>query len=999
MYEAFDSVPEKEMLSLPGFAADLMIAGYPIELMDGDASHVPLNWISSVLDQVIKKLGDKTFFVLSVLGIQSTGKSTLLNAMFGLQFAVSAGRCTRGAFMQMVKVKEELKQHLKFDYLLVVDTEGLRSLVKKSTLNHDNELATFVIGLGNLTLINIFGESPSDMQDVLQIAVQAFLRMKQVKLSPSCMFVHQNVGEITAGEKNMEGMRQLQKTLDEMTQLAAKQEDCDVMFFKEVIRLDFNTHIHYFAHLWEGNPPMAPPNPSYSENVQNLKQMILSDASNQNRLKISEFQTRIQDLWSALLAENFVFSFKNALEIAAYRKLEDKYGEWSWKLRSHMLDIENKLNNQVENGRSDTLEINNLELEIKEEYDNVQSEMEKYFSEDEDQKYLIQWKEKIKIKLTELKTELIEGTKRAFDELIRLKQSCLRLDEKKSEYETKLFKSSKELASKLKANGLDENKLKAEFQTLWSAWVDEVLLEKPLVSKTGIKLEVERMLSEKYSTEFVLDEKQECYQSLKETTDFTKYLSRNSYIDAKLFKIKHTIKMEDHNSVKALTQKIILDISDYIKEKKLAKVDYNSSYIHEIVNKIESEIKKFESKETKFEFKMEYKKHLCGLLCTEAAQRFEEMHCAFLQANDPLTYLISKKDQYFSVFKIFCQGAICIAVSADFVGSKLKEAILQAVYDKASIDMAGEMRSIYPAFNGNRSKLENHILISLAKKENFDEFMEYIHCHKQYFENFIAEHVDEYFLSGDNPRIHRVFKKYLKIFHSQVLDAIYRATGVVQDKSGDVPMWLDEFCKTLNNDLNLSRSDLKSVEYQDIKDINFLKEAMTKALDKSVEDLRQVFDNVGSIRLRRFRSPPHEILFKQLCGCWEKCPLCSARCTNTIPGHDGDHSVDFHRPQGISGVAWHNTDNLVTAICTSLVASNCKLNSNGKQIPYKNYREASPMHAKWSITPDKSEQPYWKWFVCHFQSDIEKKYSKKLTGEIPEQWKSIKKSAAIESLK
>ena len=180
-------------LSLPHIAADLMISGVPIELMDGDVSYVPLRWVAAVFDKLSENLGNKRLFVLSVLGLQSSGKSTLLNALFGLQFTVGAGRCTRGAYMQLLKVEETFTAELGFDFVLVVDTEGLRApeLSNKSQ-NHDNELATFVIGLGNLTLINIMGEiliSPiilmGEMQDILQIVVQAFLRMKQVKISPT----------------------------------------------------------------------------------------------------------------------------------------------------------------------------------------------------------------------------------------------------------------------------------------------------------------------------------------------------------------------------------------------------------------------------------------------------------------------------------------------------------------------------------------------------------------------------------------------------------------------------------------------------------------------------------------------------------------------------------------------------------------------------------------------------------------------------------------------
>ena len=107
--------------------------------------------------------------------------------------------------MQLVRVSDEMKTQMNFDYILAVDTEGLRALelAGRSTRHHDNELATFVLGFGNLSLINIFGENTAEMQDILQIVVQAFLRMKKVRLNPRCVFVHQNVSDVTVGEKNM----------------------------------------------------------------------------------------------------------------------------------------------------------------------------------------------------------------------------------------------------------------------------------------------------------------------------------------------------------------------------------------------------------------------------------------------------------------------------------------------------------------------------------------------------------------------------------------------------------------------------------------------------------------------------------------------------------------------------------------------------------------------------------------------------------------------------
>ncbi|GLD60461.1 interferon-induced very large GTPase 1-like isoform X1 [Lates japonicus] len=479
IYEAHKSLQKQtnseqtDWSKYPELAAELMISGHPMELMDGDAGHVPLTWISGLLDEVIRKLGDQRVFVLSVLGLQSSGKSTMLNAMFGLQFAVSAGRCTRGAFMQLVKVSEDMKKDFQFDYVLVVDTEGLRALelAGNTTLHHDNELATFVVGLGNMTLINIFGENPAEMQDILQIVVQAFMRMKKVKLSPSCVFVHQNVTDIAAAEKNMDGKRRLQEKLDQMAQLAAKEEVCYAECFSDVIAFDVQTDVKYFAQLWEGSPPMAPPNPGYSESVQELKNTILSKASQSAGITLSQFKNKIQDLWNALMNEHFVFSFKNTLEIAAYRKLEVQYGNWTWVLRSNLLTIENQLYNRIENGKLDKVQLSYLNEEINKTYEGIKKEMTAYFDDDRDKEMLVQWRGQFEIKIKEFHDEQVRGVKRKLDEVIQQKNTCKKLDDKKTEFENNLLQKSKELAHQLKDKAKDEEELKKQFNSVWRGWL------------------------------------------------------------------------------------------------------------------------------------------------------------------------------------------------------------------------------------------------------------------------------------------------------------------------------------------------------------------------------------------------------------------------------------------------------------------------------------------------------------------------------------------------
>nr|XP_025036305.1 interferon-induced very large GTPase 1-like [Pelodiscus sinensis] len=988
IYEALDALPGQDVchLKLPQVVADLMVSGYPIELLDGDTSYVPLKWIGAIFDKLIEKLGDKKVFVLSVLGIQSTGKSTLLNAMFGLQFKVSAGRCTRGAFMQLVKVDDELREELNFDFVVVIDTEGLRAieLENRSALSHDNELATFVIGLGNTTMINIFGENPAEMQDILQIAVQAFLRMKQVKLSPSCLFVHQNVGDITAKEQNMGGRRCLQEKLDEMAIIAAQQESCDVTCFSDVIRFDVNTHIHYFPHLWEGDPPMAPPNPSYSQSVQRLKRKILVTAMEKSEhrfLSLSDLKKRTQDLWAALLNENFVFSFKNTLEIEVYTRLENNYSKWTWELRRFMLGLQNKLNIQIQNGKISDIDRADIEKRVQEKYDATEKDLESYFSEDKYSDILIQWKANIKSRMNFFRQDLIDSICRRGQEQIDLKNRQNSFEQKKSTYKDELLRKSKELARDFRDKELSESDLRTQFILVWNDWITDVSSAAHRVDEPNIHLDMETFLLGHFKSEHDIHNR---IARSSEWTDFPLDFSEHG------MKSWNLLKKTDKSDVQKMKDSLKEHICEYTESKAREIMNYSSSYFHEIVDLISKKIES-DPKKVHFTLTRSYKVDISLYFCQMASRKFSETLKAFQESNNPAGYLESKREEFFSSFKIACQGATSTTTFADILCSNLKCAIHDAVYDKTAIDIANEMKSNHPAFNGNRSKLEMFMLLYLLVQPQFERYQEYIYNPHYYMQDFIRRAVDRYCFDKKNPKLKKFLNSNLDSFQALVLSAVHESTNVVKDKHGNVALWLDEFCTRLGDDLYLPRSSLQSIEHQEITDIQFLKEVVSESLIPVLEQLKQTFSETD---LDPFPSKPHEILFEQFRGCLKQCPFCKAVCTNTIPGHDGDHSTDFHRPQAVTGIQWKGTNHLVTDICSSLAGSDSKIVLGEKTIPFKNYRETGPDFANWNIKPDTSQMSYWKWFVSHFRSDLENTYAGKFEakGAIPTEWENLDKN-------
>ncbi|XP_030635164.1 interferon-induced very large GTPase 1-like [Chanos chanos] len=1015
LYEVLQPMGEEKMIHgidinrFPEIGAEMLLSGYPLELMDGDVNHIPLEWISAVFDKLICKLGDKKVFVLAVLGLQSSGKSTLLNTMFGFQLAVSAGRCTTGAVMQLVPVEEKLREQLHFDFVLVLDTEGLRSteMNQSSTLCHDNELATFVVGLGDVTLINIMGENPSEILDILQICFQAFLRMTSVEVKPRCFFVHQNVSETTAADKNQEGRRQLIAKLDEISRVVAEAEDREVSGFSDIIQFDVETQVFYIKNFFEGDPPMAPPNPSYSQNVQELKTKLLNVAKWQSKWKpptLSEFRQRLQDLWTALMEENFVFHFRNSLHVMVYSKLEDQYGEWSWTLRKHALETQNSLHYKICSGEIGDTQMKQMGEEIQNSiggvYREVKEDSDKYFTEEKHPEILIQWKDNVEKRLEGLKHELIEEAHTKSCALLKSKKCRLELDRKREEYVSDLLQKSKNLAANLKGKQQNDEELREEFNKLWTTWAIEVSSKEPKAEPVNMQGITEKILQEQFKKywdriiqhDFQFNVKDHIRTGLKDTVGFWAGWNCD-----KLLEIGKKTTQEVHEAV----NKILI-------EREREGFDVNDSFIHRLLKKIESVINSLET-ECEIKFKGLYKAQVSFDACSKAVKSLKSLSENFKKSNDPLTYFNSQQDGYFKMFRNFCNEAASVKIFADFLGNHVKSVLTEAVIDKVSIGIVHDMKSNHSAFSGNRSNLENHILKYLAEKENFDMFRDYILEPECFFKDFITEHVQEYL--RNRTKVEYLFNSEWSLLAELILRECSSVSTKIAENQGNASMWLDEFCARLCKHIPISRKDLKNIEKEDISDTEFLKKSIEESFREitNKESIKNIFDQIfkaGPIFFK-FRNRPDDILFKQMSGCWEQCPFCKAVCTNTIPNHDSDHSVQMHRCQALGGL-FHEfsqlfkfSEQFYLQFCTEMkVNDEFKPPGSNKWIPFSDYREAGPPYNRWNITPDGSEQHYWKWFICTFQSQLEDLYQLKFegSGEIPKGWRHITKQDALRQL-
>ena len=86
--------------------ASMIEEGKAIEIIDGDIDKLEKDSLVEVMSFIEKRRSEnQRLVVITILGPQSTGKSTLLNFLTGAKFHVSAGRRTKGLNAMLLKTE------------------------------------------------------------------------------------------------------------------------------------------------------------------------------------------------------------------------------------------------------------------------------------------------------------------------------------------------------------------------------------------------------------------------------------------------------------------------------------------------------------------------------------------------------------------------------------------------------------------------------------------------------------------------------------------------------------------------------------------------------------------------------------------------------------------------------------------------------------------------------------------------------------------------------
>ncbi|ROI65366.1 Interferon-induced very large GTPase 1 [Anabarilius grahami] len=1003
LYEAAVSLSEeepyrKQMERLPRLCAELLLDGFSLELLDGDSSNIPVKWLSSVFSELNTLVESKNrIMVVTVLGVQSSGKSTLLNTMFGVQFAVSSGRCTRGAFMQLIKVADDCPAKLNCDYIMIIDTEGLKSpelAQLDNSYEHDNELATLVVGLSDITIVNIAMENSTEMKDILQIIVHAFIRMKEIGKKHKCLFVHQNVADVSAHDSNMKGRQFLLEQLDEMTQAAAKMENkLEFSKFTDVMNYDTKDDF-YIPGLWHGNPPMAPVCIGYSESVYGLKKHIMEILKKHKSYKINEFLKWTKDLWDAVKYEKFIFSFRNSLVADAYMKLCTEYNRWEWTLRKQMhtwaLKAETKILNhgKFENSEKCTIEAVRCHLQPEAEAElskgeaEINDKIKSYYKQGEGHVELVEnYRQDFINSAKSLKMELSNSIRNKLDAAVSRRNGMMKMEGIKKTYmdmmEKKvlnLLKDCREKKKDMSVSMLDE-----AFEKMWQETVSTLACTglEPQDIKTRVLHCLRKNLEPRGS-------------SVAQLFDEVKDLNSHGCEKFIAYKDKTGLSKWWHKShiklVQEMSDNLIRDCQVFVQLKRESKDDYDDTYTREILNMIDERLQANENLKLKEDFELSLKLHICGY----ASRNFQDIHNQFIKVNNPQTALGNLKKKYHSDFTdLYYERDQCQKKADEFTTNCLKPALERYMSEDMGMKMADKMMTgENSAIFGSRATLQMSVLKNLLDESKFETYLRFITSYETYVKAFILDKIKKHF--SEENRMITLEEKILDAVIKEIQQEIEEAEK--DSNINDIKGFIQHICTKLQNKLVIPKDAVDK-----ISTLKNAKKKFAEFLQCSLNDMNKSLKESFKARdfqskMHRLQTKPQDVVFKQLQGCGKQCPFCDAPCEAGVETHR-KHFVLIHRPQGIGQYRNHDSKKLVTDICTSLVHGNGNFKCHDTNDQWRPYGEYDKIYPDWRIDRDPSidASAYWKYVMTEFNEQFAEQYNAK-PAEIT--WGNITKTDA-----
>ncbi|CAK6968162.1 interferon-induced very large GTPase 1 [Scomber scombrus] len=993
------------VLRLPSLAADLILYGIPLELMDGDASNIPIHWLSCVLAELTRRLPQQQFRtrILTSLGGPHGRNAEVFSALFGVKFP-DRRRSARGVYMVILCLPDNLRKDMECDFLLLIDVEGLCSMPLNGNRNTqicDNEMATVAVGLSDVLLQNISSHAGSEFETNFTVVVNALLRIKECGLMPAFHVLVQDEG------------------INSILQASQLRRVTDMLQTETGDRGSSNTDNHSAKTTsctttvkgpWYNTSLTEPVDAQYSEALLKLKQNLFGAlktcAAKSEAAGLPEFMGRLCSVWDAVKAKSFCVGLQNTDIALAFSMLctelslcKDAFlghmESWLMGATKKISDTKAKaLDATIKNDLLSKLKDEARE-EVKTEVDKLRSKVETNFMNDDHLKmYIEKFQPILMSNMDDLQGQVTEEIIQRSETVTENHCSSTQLEK----FEALLEKVQESKLHALVENNkstkplLQDKELEDEFEEVWNntlsnfdfrpSETDDItervtcILKQNLVSR-GLKKHMNKLevAGQNQPTSFQVYDEHFGYRSrLKHMFEYNNRLQR---VEAQ-----------------QLACNVIEEYNQFVADKSSSPADFSDSYITEILQNVDKALNE-KSMEIRTAFEVDLKVYLCSAACRD----FQEQHDRYAKDRDFLTCIKTTKGKYLAEFIYQLRKRDqCQRVAQAFTSMVIKPTVLDYIYRPLGMRIMEETKSKALQYL-SRQAFHKSLLEELVKEDRFESFMEYLHSYDSYRLRKIQETVVAH-LSESNSlekwRQHRLGEIVGKIA-AAVSQTAEGTNGVLSDTK---PL-LERVCLTLerDGDVDVNRACLNGPLFSITTEWDRFITCLMELLAAMRLDLAQEFSQNVDINqlLQCLPIQPQDTIFNRVRGCDKQCPFCKAPCEVEQMEHEA-HRAMLHRPKGL--FRCKSSLSCISYI-ESLTQANPPKNMDTEEISVA----CSDLHAlepNWSISPEdpSSETPiaYWRYVLARFNEKFAKEYEQE-PAKIPEEWKRITKEEAIDSLK
>ena len=954
--------------NLPYFATKILLLGYPLEIMDGDLGYVPQKWVSAALQATDRTLesevGKKVrVHIVSVLGIQSSGKSTMLNTMFGPMFAVSAGRCTKGVFMQMIKMRTEIN----CDYLILIDTEGLKS-GKSGSVKFDNEISCFAIGLADKTIVNLMGENLTYLQENLPVVVHAFLRMDMVGLSPMCAIVHHNVDKGNR-EKLIEQGQILERVLNEHTRKACTIERISPhKTFNEIIKFNIGDYTDYVPGLFEGHQPMAAVSLGYSQECDLLRRKIIDQINLHSRKStLGQFQVNLSRLWKAIKMDDFVFAFRSIIEAEARVELDNFYCDVSRQFSIDLGRLTKEASNAISEGDTSASSeeyISDLEKDFIGKCTVLEKELKTKITEYIFQSPVVsklQWKDQT------LKRFSAECNEAKSDELKKIREQY---NENKGKilFENLADTQMEEIVK------LTRSELHKSERSTWAFFRDSMLkktkeqcVEFMTPRLEGVVVDIVFDIFKMYKNRI------QSYMQRKTFTEFRLSSLNQPYkgnIVKKKFAVRKLLKYDSEGICEEFTAEVINTTQQYLQK---IKVDNKTTYSQPSIRTLFFEIKRIIHMNDSVVAK-DLIVHVLVSVCGEVIHDLSTYYSVEARMERFASYLDKNKAMYIYYIRSNTVPSAETERVAQTVADVIKKSIVEASQGTLKMKMAKEI---------GKNQLKPLLFTRMLLKA---------------LENSDRKLLDKYLISPEASLVYHLSKycvdtnKLEQTGRGVVMEV--KSTTLLKVKQISCDVGLARWLSRVRWSLKLDNEHLFGNLIVDSVDVGQVREIVSQEIEalREEEFVLHIRKNKIALKGEIARKVADEFV-----GCTACCPFCNEICKFRSKNHPGAHEALMHRPVASMGFHYRDTKQLAVGTCDMFVASKYTVTVKEQTVPFKDYKL---IFSDWLICGSNMIEAsiFWKWYFATNRDTILAR-NKDLHLKIPESWKNISVESVMENLK